>query len=764
MFTDIIGYTALMQTDEQKAAIQRALHRKVFEEQHQKYYGEILQYFGDGTLSIFNSGVEAVACAVAIQQKLNTRDGIPLRIGLHMGDIVFDGIEIYGDGVNVASRIESMGVAGAILISGKLNDELNNQQAITTTSLGFFKLKNVSNPLEVFAVTEAGLNIPHRHELGGKRAVDQYAIAVLPFVNRSPSQEAAYLCDGMTEEVINALSTIKPLKVTSRTSSFFYKGKNLPLPQIGRDLQVNYILEGSIRIGADKIRISVTLVDAKEDIPLWSERLTRSQDDIFALQDEISLLVANKLREHVGHFDIADQLVAKPSIKVDNYSQYLKARFLILQMSQAGIEEGIDILKRVIKDQPNFPLAYLGLHLGHTLLGMLGMVPALESFAHAKPFLDRAIKLNDKLPEVQLNLSHKSFLEDWDLPQTYKHLNLSYELRPTVEYYQSMASVLVAEGKLQAAHHYIDTALQIDPFSDINYHLKGFIFFVQEKYEQAIQYYEKSLALKPSAMVSLSELGQSYLLMGKHQKALKFYQNLSLPDEDLLKIGGITMVQAVTKPDEAKAGIQFIEEAMEGPQMDRALNTLLICQTMLGNTEKAMILLERGIKMRLPMMVYTQINPILKPLRSLKRFQELSSQIFGVYPLQEIPTRKYKKSLLSEKELVVNKQLLIEYMENEKPFLNPELSLRELATQIDMPHNYLSQLLNEGFEQNFSEFVNGYRLRAFRSKVADPAFGHMTLLGLAYDCGFNSKTVFNTYFKRVMGKTPAAYHKEILNE
>ncbi|MFK8165382.1 MAG: adenylate/guanylate cyclase domain-containing protein, partial [Lewinella sp.] len=138
MFTDIVGYTALMQTDEKKAVAQRAKHRQVFEETHQRHQGNILQYFGDGTLSTFKSGVEAVACAIAIQQVLNVADGIPLRIGLHTGDIVFDGTEIYGDGVNVAARIESMGVPGGVLISGKLNEELLNQQHLTTTALGFF--------------------------------------------------------------------------------------------------------------------------------------------------------------------------------------------------------------------------------------------------------------------------------------------------------------------------------------------------------------------------------------------------------------------------------------------------------------------------------------------------------------------------------------------------------------------------------------------------------------------------------------------------
>ena len=150
MFTDIVGYTALMQKDEDAAAQARAQHREVFDHQHELHKGEILQYFGDGTLSVFESGVEAVECAIAIQKALNKGESVPLRIGLHMGDIVFDGTDIYGDGVNLASRIESMGVAGGVLLSEKLNDELKNQQQISTVSLGHFELKNIKNPVEVF--------------------------------------------------------------------------------------------------------------------------------------------------------------------------------------------------------------------------------------------------------------------------------------------------------------------------------------------------------------------------------------------------------------------------------------------------------------------------------------------------------------------------------------------------------------------------------------------------------------------------------------
>ncbi|MTB51015.1 helix-turn-helix domain-containing protein [Lewinella sp. W8] len=764
MFTDIVGYTALMQRDERQAAAQRAKHRQVFTETHQRHGGTILQYFGDGTLSTFPSGVEAVACAVAIQQVLNAPDGIPLRIGIHIGDIVFDGTEVYGDGVNVAARIESMGVPGGVLISGKLNDELTNQQHLTTTSLGHFQLKNITQPLSVFAVVSSGLVVPQRNDLKGKRSVARQTVAVLPFSNRSRQEEDEYLSDGMTEEIINALSKIKPLKVTSRTSSFYYKNKQVTLPEIGRQLEVAYILEGSVQVAGNKMRIAVTLVDAQEDVPLWSHSLDRSLDDIFAVQDEVSLLVADRLREHIGHFDIDEQLVPQLPVTVDNYKRYLRARYHLLKMSAPEIERGMEMLREIVADQPDFPLAHLGLHLGYTLMGTLGIMPAPAAFAAGGPFLERAMTLDDSLPEIQLHRSYQSFLQDWDLPQAYEHLQRSFERRPTVEYYQSMTSYLVAEGKLRAAHHYIDTALQIDPFSDINHHLKGFLFYVQEQYPAAIQYFEKSLALKPDAHVSLPELGRSLLLAGHTQRAREFFRELPLPDDDLLKVSGETMFYALTAPEQALEGLEKLTAALDGALIDQALNYLTLCHALLGNTEKTLQLLEQGINARLPMVVYTQIDPILKPIRALPEFQGLSARIFGSDPVLDTPQNKYKKNLLSSEEIDRYKQQLTKLMERDAPYLDAELSLRNLADRMELPPNYLSQLLNAGFGQNFAEYVNTYRLEYFKSRLGDPAFQHLTLLGLAYESGFNSKTSFNTFFKKATGTTPAAYRKQQLNE
>jgi TolB-like protein/AraC-like DNA-binding protein/lipoprotein NlpI len=764
MFTDIVGYTALMQQDEKVAAKARTHHREVFEQQHELHEGKILQYFGDGTLSVFESGVKAVECAIAIQIALNKDEPVPLRIGLHMGDIVFDGTDIYGDGVNLASRIESMGVAGGILLSGKLNEELKNQQQISTVSLGSFELKNIENPVEVFSVTNDGIKVPERSELKGKQKEQTKTIAVLPFVNMSSSEENEYFSDGMTEEIINALAKIKGLKVTSRTSSFFFKNKNIPIPQIGKELNVSTILEGSIRLSGNKMRLTAQLIDVADDFHFWSETFDRSMEDIFAVQDEISLLIAEKLREHIGHFDINEHLVEDPQIPVDIYNQYLKSRYHILKMSKHGLEKGLSILEGIIEKQPDFALAYLGVHLGYTLIGTLGFMPAIEAFAKGQPYLDKAIALDENLPESQLNLSYNSFIAEWDFEGAYRHLAKSFELRPSVEYYQSMASVLVAEGKSKAALNYIETALQLDPFSEINHHLKGFIFYTQEKYEQAIEQYNKSISLKPDAEVSVLEKGQALILLGRFKEALEYFQNF--PDresDDLLKIGGLTMAYAASGDlTEANDGIKQLETALQSDAVGRAIILLINCKTILGKHEEALDLIEQGVEYRLPMMVYLYVEPILKPLRSNPRFQSLMRKIIGKETAFNPPERKYKKTLFDKKQLKKYKHQLESLMSDEKPYLDPSLTLRDLAQMMEIPPNHLSQLLNEGFDKNFAEYVNTHRLKTFKSKAADPAQQHLTILALAFESGFNSKTVFNTFFKKMMGITPSAYWKEVV--
>ena len=587
------------------------------------------------------------------------------------------------------------------------------------------------------------------------------SIAILPFVNMSSSEEHEYFSDGMTEEIINALTKIEGLSVTSRTSSFHFKGKNIPIRQIGKELNVGTILEGSIRLSGDQMRLTAQLIDVANDRHFFSEVFDRPVHDVFAVQDEVSLLIADKLREHFGHFDISQSLVAHPAVPVSAYIDYMRGRYHLLKMNQPDLKKGMEILEQVITQVPNFPMAYLGMHLAYTLLGTIGFAPAQESFEAGKPYLDKAIALNPDLPECQLQLSYLAFLQDWDIPAAYRHLNACRALSPGVEFHQTMASILVAEGKFKAALNYIDTAVQIDPLSHINCHLKGFIFYVQEQHVEAMTWFRKSMDLNPHFMASTLYFGLSLLSSGRLDEGLTYFQQLQATPDDMMKPGGTTLAHIMLGQPEAAAGMEQLQAALDSTINERALNFLLLCQAQLGHSEETIKTFEESISLRLPMLVYLFVEPLMKPMREVPRFQELMQTVLGQKVTIDHSKRKYKKKLFSPDLLQQNVDALNLLMTEKQPYLDPELSLRSLAGMLELPPNHLSQLLNEGFDKNFSEFVNAYRLEIFKQKAAESRNQQFTILALAYDSGFNSKTVFNTFFKKQVGKTPTAYWKEV---
>src|SRR5687768_2244250 len=283
MFTDIVGYTAMMQANENKAVAVIKHYNASLEKWVTQFNGQVLNYYGDGSLCIFSSATDAVNCSIEIQKDLKTEPAVPLRIGLHVGEVFFEDAKALGDGVNVASRVQSLGQENTILISGEIHDKIKNNDSIRTVSLGHFEFKNVGKSMEVFALTNEGLSVPHRKKMEGKLKKKNVAkrnlivlfslilffisaffiykkifaknddaridksIAVLPFVDMSAGKDQEYFSDGLSEELLNLLSKIPGLKVIGRTSSFSFKGKNLDVRKIGDNLGVANILEGSIR-------------------------------------------------------------------------------------------------------------------------------------------------------------------------------------------------------------------------------------------------------------------------------------------------------------------------------------------------------------------------------------------------------------------------------------------------------------------------------------------------------------------------------------
>jgi tetratricopeptide (TPR) repeat protein len=379
------------------------------------------------------------------------------------------------------------------------------------------------------------------------------------------------------------------------------------------------------------MRITAQLIDVSEDAHFWSETFDRSVDDIFAVQDEVSLLIADKLREHLGPFEVADQLVENPEVSFEVYKQYLRSRYHILKMGKSDIEFGISLLQDVITRQPDFAQAYLGIHLGYTMLGTIGFIPAQEAFTKGQPYLDKAIELNEHLPECQLHLSYISLLQDWDLSSAYRHLQISYAIRPTVEYYQSMASTVVAEGKFTEANEHIEIALQLDPFSAINFHLKGFILYVQEQYEEALEWFGKSVQLGAEFKGSILYYGQTLLLLGREKECLAYFREIAKNETgDPVMLGGTTLAYAAMKETaQAEIGIIELETYLDTGSTERAINLLILIRAVMGQPEKLFDLIELGIQFRLPLMIYLGVEPILKPFRNDPRFQALVKQILG---------------------------------------------------------------------------------------------------------------------------------------
>ncbi|MDH3649684.1 MAG: adenylate/guanylate cyclase domain-containing protein [Saprospiraceae bacterium] len=450
MFTDIVGYTVMMQKDEAQAVRIRERHREVFQRQHLEFKGEIIQYFGDGTLSLFNSSVQAVRCAIAIQQEMREAPKVPLRIGIHSGDIIRTEEEVIGDGVNLASRIENLAIAGSILISPQIYYQIKNQ-GIEVISLGSFQMKNVTNPIEVFAISDVGLKVPSIRDNQShipkiieatypQAAGDEKSIAILPFVNMSNDGEQEYFCDGITEEIIHSLSHLKGLKVIARTSVFAFKGRNEDIRHIGKELQVSTILEGSVRKSETRLRITAQLIKALDGSHIWSEKYDRELSDIFEIQDEISLSIVNMLKiELLG--EERRRVLDNQTKNIEAYNLYLKGQYEWYKRTKAGMTKSIDLYADALKLDHDYILAHVGIANAYIALCDWGEMKPRDGLPKARKILNEALDKNNQLGEIHAALTYLNICE--------------WNVKGVLECYQKG---IEANPKLPVLHHFISVA------------------------------------------------------------------------------------------------------------------------------------------------------------------------------------------------------------------------------------------------------------------------------------------------------------------
>ncbi len=637
MFTDIVGYTALMQENEAEAAIVRLRHREVFQKEHERFHGEVLQYYGDGTLSIFKSGVEAVECAIAMQQQFNSSQPVPLRIGIHLGDIVYDKKDIYGDGVNLASRIESMGIPGSILISDKLNDAVKNQNKISTKSLGFFELKNIKDPLEIFAIANRGIKIPERSELKGKMKETKKSIAVLPFINMSADPENEYFSDGMAEEILNALVKVEGLLVTARTSSFHFKGKNIDVREIGTQLGVTHVLEGSVRKAGNRVRITAQLVSSIDGYHLFSETYDRTLEDIFLVQDEIASKITNRLREHLGEVQHSLPLVKAATMNMQAYETYLQGLYFFNQWGDEAMGKAIPYFEKAIEMQTDFGLPHARLGLCYVFQAFGGKISWEIARTKAMLHFERTRQLGTETPEAYF--AHFIFytFHQWNWVAALEVTKKGLELFPNnASLYHALSTLYYISGDKTARVETHKKGLEIDPLSVEMIFFMGVAYIWSLEFEKAEPFLNKVLESVPNHRTALEYKGWIAAFNGEYEKALTIFEKLEPAIGYRLHrytcLGWVYF--KLDKKEKAEICLQEVIYLEEHQSAGFSLD-IAVLYTCFDDFDKAFYYLEKAIKNKVGDSMMCRSDLFLTPLKTDQRFkniEELVGQVpFSVY-------------------------------------------------------------------------------------------------------------------------------------
>jgi adenylate cyclase len=528
MFTDIAGYTALMQENETEAMKLRNRQRLVLEQFIPAHNGRILQTFGDGTLSVFPSALDAVSCAVKIQLDLQTEPVCPLRVGIHTGDITYDKDDVYGDGVNVASRIESVSTAGGVFVSDKVYDEIKNQPSLPAVSMGTFEFKNVARPVEVFVLTCNGLKVPESIDADGKLKSMAEVVAVLPFANMSNDPDNEYFSDGISEEILNALTRVQGLQVVARTSSFSFKGKNEDMREIGRKLGATSLIEGSVRKAGNKVRITAQLINTSDGTHYWSETYDRELNDIFAIQDEISLAIAHKLENQFSNVHAPTHLVTPATTSIEAYEIYLKCVYKLSYAPTRELQlEVIDELEKAIALDPAFAKALALLADTYVTTGVWDLIKPVDAYAKAKEYSLRALSINEDLPEAHMAYADFKKYNDWDWDAVGRSLQSAIKLNPGyADAVCAYGNYLRCIGNKEEALRYAERASSLDPLSvNLLNNLANNYVYVRD-FEKAERTYLEALKINPGSRATQYEYAYMYCAKGDYYKALEYTEEL----------------------------------------------------------------------------------------------------------------------------------------------------------------------------------------------------------------------------------------------
>ncbi len=680
LFADIVGYTSTMQVDEAKAIEYLQTFKKLVEDKVPVYEGHIIQYFGDSCLLSFDSTTMGVKCALALQQDF-LESNLPIRIGMHLGEVVFTENNVYGDGVNIASRIESMGIPGSVLLSSSIWDQIKNKSEFQLTSLGSYEFKNVKKPMEVFALNNDGLSVPVKSKIQGKfkdkkrpkklywtlgilalllvffLAINSYrgykgksddtltgkiirnSIAVLPLINLNKNEDLDYFSDGVTQEIIDELAKINSIDVSAFTLTYQYKNQEKQQEQIATELNVNYLISGSSRFFEDgnRIKLSIELFDPFNKKRLWNRTFDVELKDAPSIQ----LAVAKEVAENLNiELTIEEEKgLAKPNTSSgEAFRYFLLAKAEVNKLTPDGYENGSRYLEEALKLDPNYSQAY-SLFAWRFAVGsspdfIPGIMSSEKSLTLANPLMDKAMELD---PASSDNYVIRAFLKLYlqnKIQDAKKDIDRAFTINSwpniPINYCLCTAvSTYIAAKDLEKAKEVIKMAKNIDPGHVLYDWDLGNIAMKEGNYLQAQEHYHTSVR-KADFHFFNTFLGWSYYYNDQYEEALtylnKAYDNSTLAPRFTVS----TLSNTYLKMGDEEKSDTYLQELLDRGAAGEHHLSLYIASVYLerGNIDRTLYYLEKGVdNSDFGFAVFLSLMPKFNTLENEPRFQEVLRRI-----------------------------------------------------------------------------------------------------------------------------------------
>jgi adenylate cyclase len=631
MFTDMVGYTTLGQRNESLSLVLVDEHRKVIRPILSRHNGKEVKTIGDAFLVEFSSALDAIRCAYDIQRairefnfSLPEESKIHLRVGVHLGDVIESEGDISGDAVNIASRIEQFAGDGGVCLTRQVYDSVRGKFELKMQVLGVKSLKNVNEPIEVFEVVMPWIDDSREASQRGQQEF-QTRVAILPFRNMSPDPNDEYFAEGLTEELISTVAKISELTVISRTSVMRYKTLNVPISQIGQELKVGSIVEGSVRKAGHKIRVTAQLIDVQSDGHLWAQNYSKDMTDIFEIQSDIAEQITNSLKVELVSGE-RSRIRKQATQDVGAYTLYLKGRHYWNERAEEAVRKALKYFEEAVKIDPSFAMAYSGISDCYNIMSDYKWMAPEESLPLAKSYALKALEADDNLAEAHASLSLTLRDYDWDFMASEREIRKAIELKPNYAPAHHWYGLLLWQmRRYEQAATVEKKTLELDPYSRLYNMANTITLLGLGNIEDASKMFEKLVESYPDFPALRFWKSACHTMLKENEKALfeaKKYVELDFGWQSRLNLAQIYALMGNSKDAE-----KIVEEAISASDKNPAAPTsIALVKLSLGQKEDGYAWLERAFDKRDPQLLYFNALPWTKEYRKDPRWRQIEAR------------------------------------------------------------------------------------------------------------------------------------------